>query len=96
MGPSRASAPPPTSLPVGPPRGLVFFRPGTPNAFRRRRWIATVFFLIAGSLVIWPVYPFFAGASPQILGLPLSLAWIVIALLTVFVTLLWLFRHEER
>lgn len=95
MGSSPAPVPPPTVLPGDLPRSLVFFRPGTPTAFRRRRLIGVLLFSLAGAAVIWPIYPLFAGATPRILGLPLALVWVVVALLVVFITLLWLFRHEE-
>ncbi len=54
-----------------------------------------VYFLVA-LMVTWPVYSLFAGVFPLILGLPLSLAWMILALAVIFCTLLWLFRADER
>jgi membrane protein implicated in regulation of membrane protease activity len=46
--------------------------------------------------LVWPVYPLFAGIRPLVLGVPLSLAWVVAWLLVSFVTLLALFLWEGR
>ena len=50
---------------------------------------------MAASLV-WPVYPLFSGVFPLILGLPLSLAWIVLQLAVAFTAFLILYLTEER
>ena len=78
------------------PKGLVFFRPGTPKAYRRRRWIFVVVLLAAALAVTWPVYTFFSGARPLILGLPLSLAWVVLWLFVIFLALVWLYLGEDE
>jgi len=77
------------------PLGLVLFPPGTPRERRRRRWIFLGCYLLAAALVLWPVYPLFSGVFPLILGLPLSLAWVVLALTIDFFALLWLFRGDR-
>lgn len=82
---------PTTSL----PRGLVFFTSTATPAHRRRRRLFLVFYLLAGSAVLWPVYPWFASAEPRILGLPLAFAWVVGALLAIFAALLWLYLGED-
>ena len=74
--------------------GLWFFPPGTAPEVRRRRWIFVAVSTVAALMVLWPVYPFFARPKPLILGLPLSLAWVLAALALVFAALLWLFHGE--
>ena len=76
-------------------RGLVLFPPGTDPRIRRRRLLFTVVYLLVIAAVVWPIYPLFAGTFPLILGLPLSLAWIVGALATGFLALLALYLTEE-
>ena len=46
-------------------------------------------------MLVWPVYPLFSGIRPLILGLPLSLAWIVFALAAGFTALVTLYLSEE-
>ena len=43
----------------------------------------------------WPVFPFFAGIRPMILGLPLSLAWVVLWMVVVFVAQLALYLRDD-
>jgi len=78
------------------PLGLVFFgQPASPG-FRRRR-LAFAGLLIAAALaLVWPVYSFFAGTFPLILGLPLSLAWVLLWLLLVFLGLVGLYWGDRR
>lgn len=80
------------------PRGLVFFAPNTSKSRRLRRQIFVGMYLAIGSLVIWPVYQHFAEPFPLILGLPKSMAWIIFALVLMFLLLLGLFLTdgEER
>ena len=84
----------PTSEPFG--RGLVLFRPGTPASVRRGRWAFLIAYVLIGLSIIWPVYPRFAGPEPRILGLPLFFAWVLGALLAIFVSLLALYRAEQH
>ncbi len=78
------------------PNGFVFFAPGTPAGYRRRRVVVALVVLAAAVALIWPVYPLFGSVYPLVLGLPLSLAWVVLWLAVVFGALMWLFRSEER
>lgn len=103
MAPSATSKPPDTSTgevtttgEATVPKGLALFRSGTSPAKRRRRGIFLAFYLAVAMLVIWPVYPRFAGVEPLILGLPLSFAWVVLALILMFGGLLWLFLTEDH
>ena len=77
------------------PTGLLLFRPGTDPAKRRRRLIFLAIYLVVAALLVWPVFPMFSGIQPLILGLPLSLAWVLLALAVIFVALLWIYRAEE-
>ena len=76
--------------------GLALFAPGTSPAKRRRRLLFLAVYILAAALLIWPVYPMFSGIEPMILGLPLSFAWVILALLVMFGALLLLFRADER
>ena len=53
-----------------------------------------VFYILLFLAVIWPVYPAFATIEPRILGMPLSMAYVVAALLLSFSALLWLYLWE--
>lgn len=57
---------------------------------------ATLFFVALFFALIWPVYPLFAGIRPLVLGVPLSLAYVVCLLLASFFGLLALFLWEGR
>lgn len=74
----------------------MLFRPGTPGSYRRRRLAFLAIFLLTAAAVLWPVYPSFAAVFPLVLGLPFSLAWVVLALAVTFGALLWLFLGERR
>jgi|GEM_PF-1685721 len=80
-------------LPWG--RGLLLFRPGIPATVRRRRLIFCALALVIGGALIWPVYPRFATLEPMVLGLPFGIAWVIGALLVMFVGLAWLYRGDR-
>ncbi len=73
----------------------MLFPPGTDPRVKRRRLLFAAFYLLVIAAVVWPVYPLFAGTFPLILGLPLSLAWIVGVLGAGFLALLALYSMEE-
>ncbi len=77
------------------PKGLVFFPPDTSPGRRRQRLVFVVILMTAAAALVWPVYPVFSGIFPLILGLPLSMAWIVLWLTIMLVALAWLYRSEE-
>lgn len=54
------------------------------------------FYVVAFFATIWPLYSFLGGARPLILGLPLSLFWLVCVVLASFVVQLLLLRWEKR
>jgi hypothetical protein len=78
------------------PRGLVFASLEGDNTGRAWRRTVVVGVVILATLALtWPVYPFFSAAQPYVLGLPLSLAWVVGWLAVVFVTLAAVYWVEE-
>ena len=77
------------------PKGLVLFPPHTSPGHRRRRLVFVVILIVTSLALIWPVYSLFSGIYPLILGLPLSLAWIVLWLAVMMAALIWLYRSEE-
>lgn len=73
------------------------FFPSDQDPSRRRVYAAAVsFFVVVFLAVTWPVYARFAGIEPRMLGLPLSLAWVVGWVLASFLGLLALYLWEER
>ena len=78
------------------PHGLTLFRPGTDPAKRRRRRIFLAVYVLVAVLLVWPVFPMFSGIHPLILGLPFSLAWVILALTVMFGTLIWLYLTEDH
>ena len=78
-----------------PPTGFVFFRPGTPAPVRRRRLLFCGVMVLTTLALTWPVYALFSGIRPLILGLPLSLAWIVAWLFVSLIALIWLYRTDH-
>ncbi len=75
---------------------LLFFERG---ASRRRRVIAVVFtgwFLLVLACLLWPIYPLFGSIEPFVLGLPLSMAWVVLWLVLSFAGLVTLYLVRYR
>ncbi len=46
--------------------------------------------------VLWPVYSWFSDIYPMVLGMPMSLFYLVIVIATVFSVMLGLFLWEDR
>lgn len=67
-------------------------QPGTRRVYR----VATAFFVVVFVALVWPVYSLFAAAEPRVLGLPLSLAWVVGWVIASFLGLLTLYLWEEH
>lgn len=76
--------------------GLKLFPSGSSPRHRRRRLVFAAICALLTAALIWPVYPLASGIRPLILGLPLSLGYIVIVLLLMFAALIWLYRGEEE
>lgn len=77
------------------PNGLVLFSSDVSPQRRRRRLAFIAVMALALVALIWPVYPVFGDVRPLILGLPLSLAWVILWLTVSFGALVWLYRTEE-
>lgn len=76
-------------------QGLALFRNHKP-ASRKRRITFLVIYAVVVVMLTWPVFPRFAAAEPLILGLPISFAWVVAALLIMFGALIWLYRSDNH
>ena len=77
------------------PRPLGF--PGDMSEDRRRSYRAVLlYFLGIVAALMWPVYEAAAGIEPRVLGIPFSLAYLVILLLGSFFVLLGLYLWEGR
>jgi membrane protein implicated in regulation of membrane protease activity len=76
--------------------GLVLFPSRESKANRRRKLLLAGLVLLAALALGWPIYPWFAGIHPRILGLPLSFAWAIFWMLAVFLGLVWLYRVDEH
>ena len=76
-------------------KGLVLFPPGASPGHKRRRLAFVAVYVLVVAALVWPIYPRFAGVFPLILGLPLSFAWVILALAVSFSALLALYLTEE-
>lgn len=76
--------------------GPRLFPSGLSRSERQVYGAVTVYFLLAFLALNWPIYPLFAGIRPIVLGLPLSLAFVVGILLLSFCVLLGLYLWEAR
>lgn len=76
----------------------------TPRFFPRRLdpdarlvyGVVTAFFVGLFLALIWPVYPAFGTIRPLVLGIPLSLFYVVVLLVAGFLALLLLYLWEGR
>jgi len=62
----------------------------------RRKIIFAGGLLLIQLCLIWPVYPVFSDIYPLVLGIPLSFAWVIFALLAAFSLLLWYYLTEPE
>ncbi|MFQ5928378.1 MAG: hypothetical protein ACE5MK_01675 [Acidobacteriota bacterium] len=64
---------------------------------RRRVYTAVVlYFIFVFLALMWPIYPFFSRIFPMLLGIPLSLVYLVFLLVLSFLVLLGLYLWEDR
>lgn len=71
--------------------------PGEMPREQRRSYRAVLaYFLAVVAALMWPVYELAAGIEPRLLGVPFSLAYLVILLVGSFVVLLGLYLWEGR
>lgn len=67
------------------------------SAHQRRVYgAAAVWFLTVSAAMLWPVYSWFSGIYPRVLGLPLSLAYLVCLLAVSFSVGVALYLWEDR
>ena len=76
------------------PSGLVFFSREADTKYRRKRIILASIILLCELGTIWPLYALMPSLSPRVLGLPFSIFWIILCLMTTFAALVWHFRSE--
>ena len=74
---------------------VVFSSKLTP-AERRVYKAATFLFIAVFFAFLWPVYPLFNRVRPLLLGMPMSLFYLVTVLSVAFVAILVLYRWEDR
>lgn len=67
-----------------------------PRRERRVYGAVAAVFGLAFLASIWPVYPVFSRIRPLILGVPFSLAYLVLLLVACFLSLLALYRWEAH
>lgn len=75
-------------------KSLRFFSRGDTPAYRRRRLTFLLIYAAAVLMVTIP-WPGVWGIRPTVLGLPPSFAWVFIAIVVVFASLIWLSRSER-
>lgn len=66
-----------------------------PEVSQPARFVA-VFCLAALLALVWPIYSWFGGIEPVVLGIPFSLFYLVLVIAAVFVVMLGLFLWEDR
>ncbi|MGD8427224.1 MAG: hypothetical protein PVH63_06310 [Balneolaceae bacterium] len=60
-----------------------------------RKKIFVILLVLIQLGLVWPIYSFFSGIYPMILGLPLSFAWVVFMLLCGFFLLFWYYLGDQ-
>ena len=76
------------------PKGLVF---STKSPSRKKRaLVLTDILFVLQVCMLWPVYPLLASSTPQILGFPLSFAWVIFILLLAFVAILAFYLKDKE
>jgi len=63
---------------------------------RRVYKAVTILFIAVFFAFMWPIYPIFNHIRPLILGMPASLFYLVFLLTVAFVSILALYRWEDR
>lgn len=63
-----------------------------PERSRLATRLALIWFVFATATLVWPIYPrYFDRIEPRVLGLPFSLAWILIVIVANFVAVALLY-----
>ncbi|MFV8750080.1 hypothetical protein ACNOYE_05990 [Nannocystaceae bacterium ST9] len=64
----------------------------SPDRSRVATRLALAWFALATATLVWPIYPrYFDSIEPRILGLPFSLAWILIVIIANFLAVALLY-----
>jgi hypothetical protein len=53
------------------------------------------FFVLILAAMLWPIYPFFSRIHPMVLGMPLSLFYLILLITISFLVLLGLYLWES-
>jgi hypothetical protein len=61
----------------------------------RVRKLVIVYFVCVAVASMWPIYPVFSRIEPWVLGVPFSLAYLVLVLVLSFLVLLSLYLWES-
>lgn len=72
-----------------------FFPTRLERGARRVYRAVTLFYIALFFALLWPIYPRFAGIEPRVLGLPLSLTYVIGGVLLSFAVLWGLFTWES-
>jgi hypothetical protein len=71
------------------------FTDDAPVAYRRRRLIFLIIWLLVGAALVWPLF-ILSERLPSVLGLPGPLVWVICCLATMFGALIWLYLGENH
>lgn len=66
------------------------------SKYRLNRIIFSIVMILATFAVVWPGHDIFGSATPLILGLPLSFAWIILWVIISFVAMLALHFSDNK
>ena len=77
-------------------RGARFFSTALSGKERLAYGVVTSIFIGAFLSTMWPVYPLFSRIRPFVLGVPASLVYLVILVFVCFLSLLALYRWEDK
>lgn len=66
------------------------------SKYRLNRIIFSFVMMLATLAVVWPGHAIFGSATPLILGLPLSFAWIILWVIISFVAMLALHFSDNK
>lgn len=74
--------------------GLVFFRKDTDEKIKKRSIFWFFYFLVCTLATVWPIYPIANRVYPLVLGMPLSMFWIVLWICITFIGAFAKFKQE--
>ncbi|MTI47646.1 hypothetical protein [Sporosalibacterium faouarense] len=74
--------------------GLVFFRKDIDSKVKKRSIFWFVYFTICGLAQIWPIYLLANRVKPMILGMPLSMFWVVMWIVIIFIGTITKYNQE--